>query len=304
MSRLKRFWGQPNTSYRNFVIVYTILALNFILPAISYYADPDAATSSAYGIGSILGADRSASEDSYIWWILGAGNVMTLGVMCALLLVNLRRFYPILPALVTLKGLSSLGFLAVYVAGPHNPAFLAFGLFDGLTVIVMIWFAVRAKRAVDRDPFELVPRPLDGRRLLSMGPKSRKRAGIVAQSILPTDFDREPTQEDGNSSVAELVAAQIECAPLSTGVGAMLLFRTVHASPLLVIGRARALSNLSRSERDRYLQRLEGHRIYAVRQAYQSLKALISLAILGQPAVQDRLGAYRSDAARARRPSH
>ena len=291
MHWLKRFWSQPNKRYRNFVIVYALLALNFIIPAFTYYFDPDGAVSSFYSIGELFDSKQLATEDSYIWWILGAGNVMTLGVMCALLLINVLRFYPILPALVTLKGLSSLGFLVVFIAGPHNPTFLGAALLDGVTVFLMLWFAIRANRSTDRDPSGLVPRPVDGQRLLFMGPKSRERAGVVAAAILP-DKDDGPGNEASSSTTSRAIADQIESAPLATGVGARVLIRIVHSVPILVIGRARTLRSLSVDDRDRYLKRLEGHRLYAVRQAYLSLKALTSLAVLGDVKTQSELGAY------------
>ncbi len=299
MRWLKRFWTQPNKRYRNFVIVYTLLALNFILPAFSYYIDPDAAVSSFYSIGELFDYKPSATEDSYIWWILGAGNVMTLGVMCALILVNVRRFYAILPALVCLKGLSSLGFLIVYIAGPHNPTFMGAALLDGVSVLLMLWFAIRANRSIDRDPTELVPQPVDGRRALRMGPKSRRRAGVVAAAILP-ETDESEGSEYPHSSTPDAIAEQIESAPLATGIGARALIRIVHSSPFVVIGKVRSLRGLDQNDRNRYLERLEESRFYAIRQAYQSLKALVSLAVLGQLDKQNEIGAYRSGTVRQR----
>ena len=291
MHWLKRFWSQPNKRYRNFVIVYTLLALNFIVPAFTYYFDPDSAVSSFYSIGELFDSKQSATEDSYVWWILGAGNVMTLGVMCALLLINVLRFYPILPALVTLKGLSSLGFLVVFIAGPHNPTFLGAALLDGVTVFLMLWFAIRANRSANRDPSGLVPRPVDGQRLLFMSPKSRARAGVVAAAILPEKDDGQGI-ETSSSTTSRAIADQIGSASLATGVGARAMIWIIHSIPILVIGRAHTLRGLSIDDRDRYLKRLEGHRLYAVRQVYWSLKALTSLAVLGDVKTQSELGAY------------
>lgn len=293
---LRRFWRQPNRAYRNFVVIYTILVLNFLIPAASYYIDRDAATTSFYRIGSLFGAERAASEDSYIWWILGAGNVLTLAVMCAMLLVNLRRFYPILPALVALKGFSSIGFTVLFVAGPHNMTFLAAGVLDGVTVAAMLYFAIHAHRAIERDPTDLVPRPVDTRRLLTLGRGSRERVRNVAAAVVPAGADPQLPRGAGSDEVVGVVALQIERAPLQAGLGFRAAFSFVHMAPLLILGRPRTLKRLSPADADRYMQRLESHRSYLVRQTFLLVKTAVAIAYMGQGDQRGRLGAYQLDA--------
>lgn len=293
---LSSFWRQPNRRYRNFVIVYTLLALNFLIPAASYYIDAGTAIDSFYGIGERFGYKHSASEDSYIWWVLGAGNVMTLGVMCTMLLVNLRRFYPVLPALVTLKGLSSLGFLVVYIAGPHNPTFLAAALLDGVTVALMLWFAIRAHRSIGRDPEGLVPRPIDGRRLLRVGGRSRKRIANVAAAIVPGGASQRLPHAASHEQVMQSIVEQIEGAPLQAGLGLKIALRFIHAAPFLIIGRPHSLSGLSQKEGERYLTKLEHNRSYILRQLTNMVKSVVCLAYMGNPTHQGFIGAYKYDA--------
>ncbi len=133
-------------AYRAFQLVYAFLTLNFVLPAISYIARPEMLIASMDRINRALGGGAyTPIESGQVWHMLGVGNVMTLGWMCALMLIDLRRFYPILPALAFLKGFSSLYALAIGVRHAL-PVFLFVFVLDGVTTAAMIFFAVRAHR--------------------------------------------------------------------------------------------------------------------------------------------------------------
>lgn len=162
MSWFHDFWHQENKPYRNFQIAYTILTLNFILPAISYFLTPDTAWENFQSLARLFGStDYPFPENSQYWRILGAGNVMTLGFMCFLLQVNLRKYYPTLLPLVFLKGCSAFGFLGVYEwIYPYSLFLIAF-VFDGVTMCVMIYFATSARKSLDTvGTMSLVPQPL------------------------------------------------------------------------------------------------------------------------------------------------
>ncbi len=134
---------------RAFRIVYAFLTLNFIIPAFFYLFAPELAWSSLQEVAMLFGASSYPySETSLYWRILGTGNVMTLGFMCALLLVDLRKYYPTLVPLVFLKGCSAFGFLSVYLCVLDYPLFLVAFLFDGLTLAAMIYFARSARCAL------------------------------------------------------------------------------------------------------------------------------------------------------------
>lgn len=162
MNWFARFWNQENKQYRNFQIAYTILTLNFVLPAISYFFAPDAAWANFQALARLLGStDYPFPENSQYWRILGAGNVMTLGFMCFLLQTNVSKYYPTLLPLVFLKGCSAFGFLAVHLWVFPYSLFLTAFVFDGLTMGVMIYFAVTARRSLDdAGTMNLVPQPL------------------------------------------------------------------------------------------------------------------------------------------------
>ena len=133
---------------RTFRIVYAVLTLNFVLPAISYIVAPAAALASMNRINAALGGAPDAFADAgHVWHMLAVGNVMTLGFLCGLLWFDLRRFYPALPALAFLKGFSALYSLAI--AAAHGlPAFYAVFVLDGTTTVAMVYFATRAHRAM------------------------------------------------------------------------------------------------------------------------------------------------------------
>ena len=143
-----QFVAPAPRAVRAFRIVYVILVLNFLIPAISYMARPALVLANVDQINRALGGGPyPVVESGQLWHMLGVGNVMTLAFMCALLLVDLRRFWPALPALAFLKGYSSL--YSLWIAAAHHlPVFYAVFLLDGATTLAMIVFATRAYRAM------------------------------------------------------------------------------------------------------------------------------------------------------------
>lgn len=135
-------------AYRQFRIVYAILALNFIIPAISYIAAPEMTVATLDQVNRALGGGPYPFvESGQVWHMLAVGNVMTLGFMCTMLFLDLRRFYPALPALVFLKAFSAV-YSAVIGTRLHSPAFHAIAVLDGTTSLAMVFFAVRAHQAL------------------------------------------------------------------------------------------------------------------------------------------------------------
>jgi hypothetical protein len=135
-------------AYRQFRIVYALLALNFIVPAISYIAAPEMTVATLDQVNRALGGGPYPFvESGQVWHMLAVGNVMTLGFMCTLLFVDLRRFYPALPALAFLKAFSAT-YSAVIATRLAAPAFHAIAVLDGVTTLAMVFFAVRAHQAL------------------------------------------------------------------------------------------------------------------------------------------------------------
>ncbi len=155
------FWGQPSKAYRNFQVVFTILTLNFAIPALSYTFAPAQAIDGFMQVNRLLGGgaypfDESSSE---LWRILAAANVAALAFMCFILQLDLQRLYAVLAPLCFLKGWAALGLAGLYVVHPDVPLFLAGALLDGVTCAAFIVFTTRAHADIaSRAPEELVPR--------------------------------------------------------------------------------------------------------------------------------------------------
>jgi len=159
---LQGFWRQPSPAYRNFQMVFTILTLNFVLPALSYVVAPAIVGEQFSQVNALLGGDPYLfpEAESRLWRYLGAANVMSLGLMCFLLQLNLRRFQAVLWPLVFLKGYNAFLFLGGFVGTPQYPGFLAVAVLDLATAGLFLLFGLSALRQIrgvsDED---LVPRP-------------------------------------------------------------------------------------------------------------------------------------------------
>ncbi len=159
------------TAHARFRLVYAALTLNFAIPAVSYMVAPELAVGTLDHVNRALGGGPYPFvESGRVWHMLAVGNVMTLAWMCALLFADLRRFYPVLPALAFLKGFSSLYSLAIGIR-EHAPAFLAIFALDGVTTIAMVFFATRAMRSLTRP--DTPPESPDSARAPSHHPTAR-----------------------------------------------------------------------------------------------------------------------------------
>jgi hypothetical protein len=136
---------------RAFRVVYGILILNFLLPAISYAVAPGIAEAQFSEWNELLGGAAYAPPRHELWHMLGTTNVVALAFMCALLFWDVRRFSPVLPALLVLKGASAAYSLVLAVA-LGIPAFYAVFVLDGVTTLAMWFFARRALRVSSAAP--------------------------------------------------------------------------------------------------------------------------------------------------------
>lgn len=131
-----------------FHVVYTVLALNFLIPAALYAIDPAGSMASFLALDAALGGGPYPhAEDSVVWRVLAVANVFTLGFGCVLLQVDLRRFFAALWLLLFLKASASMGFLVAFAFEGHPFQLAAFAL-DAVTVAAMWFFATRARAAM------------------------------------------------------------------------------------------------------------------------------------------------------------
>jgi hypothetical protein len=130
---------------RAFRIVYTFLALNFAIPTLSYAFAPDFAMAQFNGLNRLLGGGDLPAEQSVFWWVLGVANVGTLAFCCGLLLLDVRKWYPVLFPLLFLKGFDALDW-GVAWARFGEPAYGAATLLDFVTMGALWWFPTRAMK--------------------------------------------------------------------------------------------------------------------------------------------------------------
>jgi hypothetical protein len=162
MTWLVRFWTQPSARYRNFQIVFAALTLNFVVPAFSYTFAPAAAMEQFLAINGLLGGAPYEFPEaaSRVWRYLAAANVMTLGLSCLLLQIDLRRLFPVLVPLTFMKGYATACWLVGWLHTPQYAFFLAAAVLDLVTCGAFVWFGVRARRDIEgREDATLVPRP-------------------------------------------------------------------------------------------------------------------------------------------------
>ena len=159
---LARFWTQECRRYRWFQLVFTALTLNFVLPAFSYSFAPDAAVAQFLQVNRALGGAPYPFDEahSHLWRYLGAANVMTLGLCCLLLQLDLRRFYPVLVPLTFMKLYAATSWLAGFLFAPGVPVFLAAAVLDYATSFAFVFFAARAHAEIaGKVDGALVPSP-------------------------------------------------------------------------------------------------------------------------------------------------
>lgn len=142
---LRRFWNQPNRSFRNFQLVFSFLTLHFFIPSLTYAFNPQAAIDQFRWMGAIFGVTYAYAEDGFVWRILAAGNVCTLAFMCFLLQLNVRRFYAVLVPLCFMKGFAALGFLVTFLFVYRYPPFLGVAVWDSINVLMFLYFAHTAR---------------------------------------------------------------------------------------------------------------------------------------------------------------
>ncbi len=297
---IDRFWNQPSRAYRNFAIAYAVLVLNFAIPAVSYLVAPQIAVDQVHQISAVLGAETyAASEDSHLWRFLAASDVLALAFMCALLLLNLRRWYRVLLPLVFLKACSVAGAAFIMVAQYHHPFFLSVIALDGTTCLVMWFFATRARRQIEGLPdAQLVPRPR-----LGLAPEEdalpwtrgerRWLAGVITAMIppLPAGDDRPEVPAPDPAGLHPAVGRVLTGMP---GIQRVALraavWLVVLAGPWVAGRPLRTFPALSADDRDRALARLGGSDAFLIREMVVLLKLAAGFVREQDPAFRAALG--------------
>ncbi len=164
MAEPTRFFSQPCKPYRNFQVVFAGLTVMFLCSTIGYTFLPETVIDSFSQINVLLGGGELQLPDrvSHFWRLLGCGNVIALALCCAMLLRDLKRNYPVLYPLALMKGFVSVAWTWVWLADTSVPFYGVAAALDGATLVVILYFATTARRAIDDDADVLLIPALSG----------------------------------------------------------------------------------------------------------------------------------------------
>ena len=153
MAESTTFFNQPCRPYRNFQVVFAGLTLMFLCSTIGYTFLPETVLDNFSQINVLLGGGELQLPDrvSHFWRLLGCGNVIALALCCAMLLRDVRRNYPVLYPLALMKGFVSVAWTLVWLADTSIPFYGVAAAMDGATLVVILYFATAAHRAIEAD---------------------------------------------------------------------------------------------------------------------------------------------------------
>lgn len=287
MRWLAAFWRQPCRRYRDFQLVFTVLTLNFVIPAFVYTFDPQAAMDQFLALNALLGgADYTFPEaSSRVWRYLAAANVMTLGLCCLLLQLELRRLFAVIVPLTFMKLYAATCWLVGWMLAPEYLFFLGAAVLDFVTSGAFLWFGLRARREIEpRTAEELVPPPLVDA-LGRPGARERRWRAAVFSALIPVD------REGGLPGLGEVDLERFWAtferrAPALARLGLRASVWLITLAPLVWLGSPRLFQSLTPARRDELLARLASSRLYLVRQLLATAKTLACLAYLGDPEIR------------------
>jgi len=132
-----------------FRAVFALLTVEFAGLGLFYLADPAGAVGGFSRANQFLGGIRVPVPDVPPWRYAAAAGMVAAGLMCAMLLADLRRNLPVLWPAAFFKGFDALLWFwyAARFGRGELPVCYAAGAFDCLQVLAMIVIARRAYAA-------------------------------------------------------------------------------------------------------------------------------------------------------------
>jgi hypothetical protein len=137
----KRFQGGPV-----FVTGFVLLTVLFGGLGIYYLANPSGAIDALSAANQRLGGVPIHVVDVTAWRYTAAVGMMTLGVMCGMILVDLRRNSSMLVPVVFFKGFDILLLVRYYGLHTNMPACLEFAALDAILITCALGLALPARR--------------------------------------------------------------------------------------------------------------------------------------------------------------
>lgn len=140
---LRRSGSTASPGQRRFQITFGLITLFFAVDGLTYVVEPELAVRVFSGLNELLGGDHLAPPDVPPWRYGTTAGITTLAVMCALLQLDVRRFYALLGPVVFFKACNAVLYLGGYATTPL-PVYLALA---GLDVILCVAMVATARRA-------------------------------------------------------------------------------------------------------------------------------------------------------------
>jgi hypothetical protein len=131
-----------------FTLVYAGLTLFYGGLGVSYLFDSARSVKHFSQLDELLGGAKIPNVDVPPWRYAAVMGMLTLALMCLMLMLDLRRNYPLLVPAVFFKGVNAVLWF-VYWRQSHLPVFLFAGLVDIGLITLMIVVARRAYARLD-----------------------------------------------------------------------------------------------------------------------------------------------------------
>ena len=128
--------------------MFALLTLHFASLAVTYLVDPGFAVRQFSVANEWLGGVEFAPPEVTAWRYATVCGMATLAVMAFLMLVDLRRNYPLLLPVGFFKVLNAVLWFWYSATNADLPVFVAAGVYDLLVAALMVWVARRAHRVL------------------------------------------------------------------------------------------------------------------------------------------------------------
>jgi hypothetical protein len=134
--------------HRAFSVVYFLLTVHFASLALTYLIAPGFAVRQFSRVNEWLGGAPFAPPEVTAWRYATVCGMATLALMAGLMLVDLRRNYPLLIPTAFFKVVNAVLWFWYSATNSDLPVFVVAGVFDLLVVTVMIWVGRKAHAAL------------------------------------------------------------------------------------------------------------------------------------------------------------
>ena len=273
-----------------FVTGFATLTIFFAGLGLYYLANPSGAIRALSAANQRLGGVPITAVDVVAWRYTAAVGMITLGVMCFMVLRDLRRNSSMLVPAVFFKACDIVLLVRYYLLHTRVPACLEFAAMDAVLIAAMIGLAMPARQrlvASDDEPLDRAS-PRAGDRVMSGWFRFERRwRDELCRAALPVveGCDLPAVGRGRRRSGWDRFD---RLAPLAMRRAWRLTVWLVTLRPLVRRGRPHRFGRLSPAEQDARLAAMGEHRSRAVAQLATLLRLVVCVTYLGDEAVRSR----------------